>query len=127
MTTAFHNIAVGVHNALKNHRGLAVSYSRGLSSCELTAVPGRTRMAIQDESGLTLYTQERDWLIQAAELVLDGTAVLPETGDRIRLVVGAQALVYEVQPLDAERPYRLCDDLGRVLRVHVRHVATEDA
>ena len=127
MATSFHSAILGAHNAVAAHRGLAVTYSRGESTVDVTAVPGRTVVTSDDGSGVTVKARRRDWIVKAAVLVLDGEQSLPEVGDQIRLTVGESVEVYEVQRLAGEAHYYAQDDLGQVLRIHTRQIDTETA
>ncbi len=92
---------------------------------ELQATIGRTEFEQVDELGMVRKLQSRDFLIRAADLVLDGALTLPRAGDRIRETVGAQTFVYEAMAPGAEPPWRYSDPYRRALRVHTKHVATE--
>lgn len=132
MTPSFDNAVKGLHRAARASRGLAVMYIRGsgeeLSQASITAVPARSRVSMTDESGLTVTGQERDFIILAADLVLDGEQVLPERGDRIEQTVdGETTYTYEVMPIAGQKHYQPCDDLGRLLRIHTKLVESGEA
>jgi hypothetical protein len=127
MARAFDNAVKGLHLAARASRGLVVSYSRNGSAAQITAIPGQTRVTAADESGLTIQAKRRDWIISAADLILAGEVVLPEVGDLIRLTVGQEVQVFEVQRLAGEAHYYAQDDLGQVLRIHTRQIDTEAA
>lgn len=122
MATAFHNAALAAHNAVRRNRGLAVTYRRGEASVAITAVPAATRVEVSDGSGVAVRATRRDWLVRAADLVLDGETVGPEVGDRIEMAAGDGGAVFEVQRLAGEGHVQACDALGAVLRVHTRQV-----
>lgn len=123
--TQFHSIAAGAHRATARHRGLDVTYSRGAASVGVKAVPATQRINVDDGAGFSVVAQERDWLIEADRLTFENEPVTPEAGDQIRLVTGAGVLVYEVNALPGEKPYRPSDAMGTVLRIHTRHIDTE--
>lgn len=128
MARAFDNAVKGLHRAARASRGLAVMYSRGDDSAAITAVPARSRVSMTDESGLTVTGQERDFIILAADLVLDGEQVLPERGDRIEQTVdGETTYTYEVMPIAGQKHYQPCDDQGRLLRIHTKLVESGEA
>jgi hypothetical protein len=127
MATSFHNAVLGAHNALRSSRGLDVTYCRGDATVAVTAVPGQTRVTVEDASGLSIRAKRRDWIVRASDLLLGGQTVLPEVGDTIRLTVGQDVQVFEVQRLAGEGHYTACDDLGQVLRIHTRQIDTEQA
>jgi hypothetical protein len=108
---------------------VTVTYGRGGQSVELQAVPAETAVRVEDAEGLSVRAKRRDWIVTAADLVIGGQVILPEAGDTIRVAVGdppdQEIQVFEVQRLVGESHYYACDDEGRVLRVHARHVDTE--
>lgn len=91
----------------------------------LQATIGRTEFEQVDELGMVRKLQSRDFLIRAADLVLDGVTTVPRSGDRVRETVGAQTFVYEMMAPGGEPPWRYSDPYRRALRVHTKHVATE--
>jgi hypothetical protein len=111
----------------KAHLSGAVTYSRGKRSVEVQATIGRTVFETADAYGVVERSESRDFLILAADLVLDGQAVLPERGDRIREADGEKVYVYEVMAPGKEPEWRWSDDYRRTLRIHTKQVATEPA
>lgn len=91
----------------------------------LLATIGKTEFEQADEFGVVHRLQSRDFLIRAADLVLNGELTLPKAGDRIRETVGAQTFVYEVLAPGGEPPWRYSDPYRKTLRVHTKHVSTE--
>lgn len=92
---------------------------------EVLATIGRTEFEQVDEFGIVHKLQSRDFLIRAADLVLNSVLTLPKAGDRVRESVGAQTFVYEVMAPGAEPPWRYSDPYRQTLRVHTKHVSTE--
>jgi hypothetical protein len=92
---------------------------------ELQATIGRTEFEQVDEFGIVYKLQSRDFLIRAADLVLNNELTLPKAGDRIRETVGAQTFVYEVMSPGGVPPWRYSDPYRRTLRVHTKYLSTE--
>jgi len=107
------------------HLSRTVTYRRGSSTVDVLATVGATRFEADDGSGMVIEMESRDYLIAAADLVLDGKHVLPERGDEIVEERDGASYVYEVMDLGAERHFVTCDPDGRTLRIHTKHVATE--
>lgn len=111
------------------HMTQTVLYVRDTESAsyvvELLATIGRTEFEQVDEFGIVHKLQSRDFLIRAADLVLNSVLTLPKAGDRIRETVGTQTFVYEVMAPGAEPPWRYSDPYRQTLRVHTKHVSTE--
>jgi len=93
-----------------------VIYRRGDLSAELPATIGKTVFKVSDDYGRFQYIESRDYLISAAELVLDGITVLPEKGDEI--VENGQ--IYEVMAPNSEPEWRYSDSSRQCLRIHTK-------
>ncbi len=105
------------------HLSRAVLYCRGSDCVEIPATVGRTVFEIDDGYGGIEKWESRDYLLAATELVLGGTAVVPQRGDRI--IDAGQ--VYEVLAPAKEDVHRPADPYGVTLRVHTKQVGEEDA
>jgi hypothetical protein len=109
------------------HLTRLVAYQRGADSVEIKATIGRTVFEQADDFGVIQKTESRDFLVLAADLVLNGERVLPRPGDHVREAQGDQVFVYEVMAPGTEPPFRYSDTYRQTLRVHTKHVATEGA
>ncbi len=109
----------------REHLSRMVTYRRGLSSVEVPATVGATPFQADDGSGAVIEQEIRDYLVAAADLVLDGVQVLPERGDEIVEARDGVAHVYAVMDLGPEPHYRTADPSGRTLRIHTKLVGTE--
>ena len=110
----------------KKHATREVTYRRGVDSVPVQATVGRTLFEQDDGSGAIVRTEVRDYLIDTADLVLAGQPALPERGDRIEETEGGKKFTYEVMPLGTEPHWRYSDPYRKTLRVHTKHIATED-
>lgn len=114
-------------NQLKANAGTEVIYLRSADEVTVQAVVGRTEFEIDNGAGGHLHIQSRDYLIQTADLVLANEPVLPQAGDEIRETRGNKTFVYEVLAQGGEPQYRFSDSFRKLLRVHTKHVRTEDS
>ena len=81
---------------LKKHASREITYRRGEVESIVTATIGKT-MADQDTGdGLVLRMEIRDYLIDLADLKLDGQPTLPERGDLIIENDDGKNFTYEV-------------------------------
>jgi hypothetical protein len=127
MPNLFEQGAAWLAGKLQAHGSVEVVYQRGAAQVALRATIGKTEFEIDDGSGVIQRFQSRDYLIQTADLELGGEPTLPVAGDRIRETVGERVFVYEVLAPGNEPHYRYSDPFRKLLRIHTKHVGTEDA
>jgi len=108
------------------HLTRTVTYERGASTVDLAATVGRTVFEQADESGFIRKVESRDFLVRRTELILGGSETLPKSGDRVREADGSQTQVYEVMAPGGEPPFRFSDPYRNTLRIHTKHVGTEN-
>lgn len=115
----FGDVLHAAFRAAKQVAGVPVTYRRGSDSVTLSAVVGQTPVEREDGAGTTVRSVVRDYLIDAADLVLSGQHVTPQRGDRIEEASGH---VYEVMPAisKSELPWRYSGPGRDVYRVHTR-------
>ena len=109
----------------KKHLAKAVTYCRGQAEVEVLATVGRTTFEIESSTGVSERFEARDFVITAADLVLDGVVVMPERGDRIKETAGSQTLVYEVVGPGSEPCWRYSDPYRLAIRVHTKQAGAE--
>ena len=107
---------------LKAHASAGVVFVRGLDQVTVLATVGRTEFEIDDGSGIVQRIQSRDYLIQAADIVIGGSETLPVPGDRIHETQGDTTFVYEVLAPGNEPCWRYSDPHRKLLRVHTKLV-----
>lgn len=107
------------------HLAQPVTYVRGADSVTLPATIGKTEFAIEDGHGLLQKYESRDFLVQTGDLILNGTATLPERGDQIRETQGKSTYVYEVLAPGTEPVWRYSDPYRHTLRIHTKQIDTE--
>jgi len=109
------------------HATRIVTYHRGLASIDVSATVGRTVFEVVGASGVAEKIEARDYLLLAADLVIDDQRTLPNRGDRIRETVGSTSFLYEVMAPGREPHYRYSDPYRKTLRIHTKHVDTLEA
>ncbi len=117
--------AVWLDQQRSRHLTRTVTYRRGTESVDLPATIGKTVFEQADAYGVIHRTESRDYLVSAADLVLDGTPEQPKAGDRICETAGEQILLYEVMAPGGEPPWRYSDAFRRTLRIHTKFVGME--
>src|SRR5690606_10953339 len=106
------------------HLAQAVTYRRGPSSVAVAATIGKTAFEIDDGQGVIQRIESRDFLVLAADLVLDGAVTLPQRGDVIEEPAGTLTLLYEVTAPSNEPCWRYSDPYRQSLRIHTKQVGT---
>ena len=99
--------------------GETVTFQRGNLSVNVTAVPGKTQLYSDDGAGARIEAVADDFRVRAADLILGGAVVIPQSLDRIILTLNGQILAYEVM---AEKPFDPCDPQGLTIRLHTKQV-----
>ena len=96
-----------------------VTYRRGPLSVSLAATVGQSEMDLLDAAGAAVRIASRDYLLAAADLVLDGETTEPVRGDRIE---DARDGAFEVlSPMQGEPDWRWMAG-RRMFRIHVKGV-----
>ena len=104
------------------HASRVVTYARGEQSVEVAATVGKTTFEVDDGYGVLVRHESRDFLVLAADLVLDAEQVLPNRGDRIRETQGSMVYVYEVLAPGKEPCWRYSDPYRKTLRIHTKQI-----
>lgn len=105
---------------LKAFASKSVMYRRGNDEVALQAVVGRTLLKLDDGfGGVRMVWTDRDYLIEANDLMINGSTVLPRRGDRIVADDGT----YEVLAPGGEPEWRWSDPCHRILRIHTKKVS----
>ena len=108
---------------LKTHASRQVVYQRGPQQVAVQATIGRTLLKLDDDyGGIRMEWTDRDFLIQAADLVLGAETITPERGDLVKETVGPLMTTYEVAAYGGEPPWRTSDPFGVVLRIHTKRI-----
>ena len=94
---------------MRSHATLWVTYTRGASSVRILATIGSTTVEQETRFGGTLEVRHRDYIIDRRDLVLDGLAVEPQTGDTITETEASGDFIYEVVPLEGQQSWRWSD------------------
>lgn len=108
------------------YRTQTVTYRRGDLEVEVAATVGRTVFDALDEYGAVERVETRDFLVLAEALVLAGTLVRPQAGDRIVETQGGRSYLYGVMGPGGEPPWRWSDPYRKTLRIHSRQIWVEE-
>lgn len=109
---------------MQAHAAKSIAYRRGTSSVTISnATVGRTEFEIVDQNQMLVKVESRDYIFSASQLVIASATVLPEQGDLIDEVVGAETWTFEVMaPAPRSAPWRYSDPYHQRLRVHTKLV-----
>lgn len=108
------------------HCTTAVRYRRGSHEVELSATIGRTVFRHENAYGTVTHHVSRDFLIRAADLILDGQQTEPREGDEVLEIGPAQLRVHQVMsPTPDDPAWRYSDPQRITLRIHTKHTGQE--
>lgn len=103
-----------------------VVYTRGSGGTKLQipATFGQTEIEYDDGQG-RIHARQRDFIIDAEDLVVNGARVLPAAGDTVAWFDAdrGQTLTYEVMPI-GDKHYEPADSFHRQWRIHARLIST---
>ncbi len=122
MTNILQDGVTWIGARLKAHAGVTISYSRGIGSVSITATAAMHQYEVVDQDGLPTQFLSRDYLVQAADLVIDATTIAPRIGDRISETIGSVVNVFEVMPIPGKKECEPEDPDGVLLRIHTKKV-----
>lgn len=112
----------------RTHRTRTVAFQRsGSSEVALVATKGRQTFTLVDSEGFQTQVESHDWLVTAADLVIDGSPATPRRGDRIVETLGTLRFIYEVLAMDGVPEWAWSDDLKQTYRIHTKLVSTSQA
>lgn len=112
---------------LKSHGSSEVVYTRGEDSVTVLAQRGKSEVERNDSTGLVVEIERRDYLILAADLVIDGSAIEPQRGDLIEDTGDDGATrIFEVLPLIQGEPcWSWSDSYFKKRRIHAKQIDVE--
>lgn len=108
----------------REHLAVDIAYTRyrvdeaQAPSIVIKAVPGRTLFRAENDCGVTVRTEARDFLVEAADLGAE-----PQRGDLIDFDGGR----YEVLAPDGEPVWRWSDAFRLAYRIHTKHIGEPHA
>lgn len=104
------------------HASEEVHYLRGDSAVAVRAVVGRSEFEHADAEGHVTRLQPKDFLILAAELLVDDVPAEPAPGDRVVQGGLEDGHVYEVMDLPGVPCWSWSDPLHAKYRIHTKFV-----
>ena len=113
---------------LRAYAAKPIVYRRGESATSLCATPGQTLLKLADDFGsVRLEWTDRDMVVSASDLVLDGVPVRPQRGDVIEYVEDGNLNIFEVLPFGTEPHWRFADPYQKLIRIHLKRIRQETA
>lgn len=115
-----------LNNQLQQFASREVVYQREVSTVTVQATVGRTLLKLDDGyGGVMMQWTDRDFLIRAEDLVIDGQAVLPQRGDTIHEVQSGVTYTYEVLAPGKEPVWKWSDLYRSLLRIHTKQIQVQ--
>jgi len=114
---------LAARSAHKRLMGVTVTVSRGLNtSAPLTATVGFSGSVTYESDGSSLYTRNRDYLINIAEYNVGGDAVDPQKHDVITEVIHGVVRQFQVLESNGNGVSASSDSGFTVWRVHTKEM-----
>lgn len=112
---------------LKANASQPVTYTRGNQSVDLQASYGAKLLHIDDGmGGIRIEWTDADYKFLTADFHFPyGDTIDPQRGDRVTATLNGQAETFEVLPFGNEPCWRWCDPYHVNIRVHTKHIDTE--
>lgn len=111
---------------LQSRVGVTVTYRRGSDSVSLTAIKGNQLLRITDNNGQVRTTRtDADFIVDLADLVLNGSAIEPTRGDFID-ETGSDSITrrYAVLSPGGIEPTHRMDRERKTVRIHCKTIGT---
>lgn len=98
-----------------------VVYQRSSQTLTLLATQAATQTE-NDDGRVIIQSRSIDWIIEAADLILNGIQEQPKSGDRIHVARGGGTRIFEAMDLGSERHFRFHGRDYLSLRIHTKEV-----
>jgi len=100
-----------------------VRYVRGVDYVDIDVTVGGTRVDYEDESGVHVRAEIRDYLIVPGELILSDVVIVPTEGDEIIDSNEGDTSTFQIMNSIEGIGWRYTDRYHTLLRVHTREVS----
>jgi len=100
-----------------------VRYVRGVDYVDIEVTVGGTRVDYEDESGVHVRAEIRDYLIVPGELILSDVVIVPTEGDEIIDSNEGDTSTFQIMNSIEGIGWRYTDRYHTLLRVHTREVS----
>jgi len=122
MTNLLQDGAAWLGDRLKDHAGRTVTYSRGATSFDGTAVGKRAFYDVVDEDGIGTKVLSYDFIWKQSDLSANSLWP-PRNGDRITETINGESHVFEAMPLSDDEPcYQWMDGSAILVVIHTKRV-----
>lgn len=108
---------------LQDHAGVSIAYQRGPNSVSITGTVSQHVYEVVDAEGFGITALSRDYIVQAADLVLSGAEIAPRAGDRITETIRDTSQTFEVMAIGQLKEYEPVDTDGTMLKIHTKKIA----
>ena len=100
-----------------------IALRRGSVAIDLSATLGSTEWTSDQLEGISETWESLDFLVEAADVVLDGERIEPRSGDKIEHCTGGTTVLYEVLSQPGVPPFSYSDPNRVGLRIHTKRVS----
>lgn len=121
MRDVFDTSAAWLDRQFRQHGSRTAEYRRGDRAVTVRAAVGRTNHEYDRGDGLIVRVESRDYLVDVADLALNGVPVEPQDGDQVVDADGAgREVAYEVAAVAGGPCFRFTDGYRRRFRIHTK-------
>lgn len=102
-----------------------VTYVRGSSETTVTATATLHDYEVTDVRGAIETIRSRDYVIEAADLMIDGEPIEPRSRDRIKETIAGTIEVFQAMPLGKRPVAEHTDASHTAWLIHTKHIGSE--
>lgn len=114
---------VWLDDQMHQHAGRTVTFVRGQhETASFTAVATEKVYEVIGRDGFAMHIESRDYHLPAASVLVNGSAVEPRNGDRIKETIGGVLQTFEVVPMGSDKPAAEARSDGARWLVHTKRV-----
>ena len=103
-----------------------IKYYRGVDYVTVNSTVARTTVDYEDDRGVRMTSEIRDYLIKVGDLEIGGVSLKPEERDKIVDENEGTMMTYMVMGIDAGIPWRYTDRYHTMFRIHTREVDEDE-
>lgn len=118
MPSALSNAITRLRTSLESRESVQATFSHGGHSVTAAATLARTRLDLETAADVSIQHEMKDFILPAADLVLNGRVTRPQPGMRIACTLAGVAAVFEVANIPGGQCFSWMDHGETMMRIH---------